>query len=758
MNIRFLPVILICLIGFQANSQKWTNLTTTNVIEDSVVNTIYIDTEQNIWVGTENGGLSKYDGSEWSHFDSPTKDVGSDIRGVDEDLKKQKWFASYGTGVMSFGLLPPTGNARKPEWAFFTYNNTSDPDTMFTRTDGYNTYTYIKSKSLKTSKILCVLVDAVNQKWFGTEGFGAIHLVGNNYPFTWETIDKNSGMAGNVINTMDVYTTNRWFGTNEGLSMYDGTNWYKFNNQGKLQFNPADTSWSVVDAGLVFNEANISYINIDLSGKKWIATDNGVYSFDNTTFVKYTTAEGLVSNVVRNISTDNFNNVYFVSDAGVAVYNQTDLSWKTINSSNGLVCNKAKCVTADLSGNKWFGTDNGLYFNAGNSWVNYKKLSILGDYNVWATAVDNQNTKWFGTYGGGVIKYDGTNWSKLKIGENDLRDSVVISIAVDNSNNKWFGTYEKGLCKYNGSSFTNYNHYDGLAGDCVYSIKIDASGTVWVGTGYGNGVSKLSGSSFTNYGYNNGLAFNDVHSIAIDSKGNKWFGTYGGGLTKYNGTSWVTYDMTDGLVGDYIQSIAIDKNGRKWIATNRGLSMYNDTVFTNYLVGVNVWDVKVDESNIVWAGTWGNGLNKFDGTTWTTYGTKWVDANNSIGLADNRVNSFSIDKNGVKYIGTWKGISILNDGGSKNYEIQQSTELIDNVINSVNVYPIPVGDKLTVEYTPVNPENCIVEVYDVLGKQVSTEQILSSNTSLNFDKLDRGVYMLRITDGDSKYLQKIVKN
>ncbi|OFX18530.1 MAG: hypothetical protein A2033_02380 [Bacteroidetes bacterium GWA2_31_9] len=759
MNIRILPIILFCLIGFKANSQSWTNYTTTNVIEDSVINNIYIDTQKNIWISTKNGGLSKFDGYEWSRLDSPDKKVGNDIRGVDEDLKKFKWFASYGTGVFSYGLSYPITPSSKPEWTFFTPNKTGGISYTSSYTDGYNKYTYVVSDSMVSDKITCVLIDAANQKWFGTSDTGIVRVKGSTYPYIWENINKANGLADNNVYASDYFTTNRWFATNAGLSHFNNTNWFKYDKQGKSKFDAINSTWSIVDSLMILNDTVVKFIKIDLSGKKWLATNNGVYSFDDVTFKKYTVDSGLVSNQVNSIYIDNSNSIYFVSSTGIAIYDQTDSTWQTINTSNtsGLVCNNALCIMPEANGNKWFGTDNGLYYYDGKIWTNYKKLSVLGSHNIWSTAVDKQNVKWFGTYGAGVFKYDGTNWTNYNTG-NGLADSIVLSIAIDNSNNKWFGTNRKGLSKFNGTSFTNYTHYNGLAGDCVYSIKIDNSGVVWLGTGYGNGVSKLSGSSFTNYGYVNGVAFNDVHAIAIDSKGYKWFGTYGGGVTIFTGSTWETLDMSDGLVDNYVQSIAIDINGTKWIATRGGLSSYNDSIFTNYLIGENVWDVKVDESNIVWAGTWGSGLRKFDGTTWTSYGTKWVDTLNTIGLADNRVNSFLIDNNGVKYVGTWKGISVLNDGGTKNYEIQQSSQLVENNITNVNIYPIPVNSELTVDYAPINVENCFVEVFDVLGKQISSEQIFSSETKLNFNNLDRGVYMLRINDGDSKFLQKIVKN
>jgi len=53
---------------------------------------------------------------------------------------------------------------------------------------------------------------------------------------------------------------------------------------------------------------------------------------------------------------------------------------------------------------------------------------------------------WFGTYGGGVSKYNGAQWTTYNT-TNGLADNNVTSIAFDILGNKWFGTY-KGVSKF----------------------------------------------------------------------------------------------------------------------------------------------------------------------------------------------------------------------------------------------------------------------------------------------------------------------
>ncbi|MES2592658.1 MAG: two-component regulator propeller domain-containing protein, partial [Bacteroidota bacterium] len=92
----------------------------------------------------------------------------------------------------------------------------------------------------------------------------------------------------------------------------------------------------------------------------------------------------------------------------------------------------------------------------------------------------------------------------------------------DSKGNLWFGTWGGGVSRYDGKSFTNFTMLQGLANNTVLSISQDSKENLWFGTS-GGGVSRYDGKSFTNYTTAQGLAYNYVRSITQDSKGNLWF-------------------------------------------------------------------------------------------------------------------------------------------------------------------------------------------------------------------------------------------
>ncbi|MDC4224203.1 MAG: hypothetical protein MPW15_08235 [Candidatus Manganitrophus sp.] len=115
----------------------------------------------------------------------------------------------------------------------------------------------------------------------------------------------------------------------------------------------------------------------------------------------------------------------------------------------------------------------------------------------------------------------------------EANPNYVISSAIDAKGIKWFGTWGGGLSRFDGKNFKNYTTADGLAGNIVNAIEIDKQGVMWIGTN--KGISRFDGKSFKNFNMMSGLLGDYVYSIAIDSDGNKWFGTFGG-VSRYSGS------------------------------------------------------------------------------------------------------------------------------------------------------------------------------------------------------------------------------
>lgn len=108
-------------------------------------------------------------------------------------------------------------------------------------------------------------------------------------------------------------------------------------------------------------------------------------------------------------------------------------------------------------------------------------------------------------------------------------------------------------------------------------------------------------------------------------------------------------------VGQYIVDIYEDKSGVIWFGTlGKGVARYDGDSLTYWttrdgLVGNSVVEIQEDEAGNFWFATQ-SGLSKYDGKRFTNY-TK------SEGLGNSSVSNILFDRNGNLWVGTWGGVS-----------------------------------------------------------------------------------------------------
>nr|MBK9650643.1 T9SS type A sorting domain-containing protein [Bacteroidota bacterium] len=84
-------------------------------------------------------------------------------------------------------------------------------------------------------------------------------------------------------------------------------------------------------------------------------------------------------------------------------------------------------------------------------------------------------------------------------------------------------------------------------------------------------------------------------------------------------------------------------------------------------------------------------------------------------------------------------------------------------INSanVNIYfmiaPNPTNDLITIT-TNLQSNNCKAMLYDMLGKELQMQMLISTNTQINLQGLSAGNYLLKVFDGDALVgVERVVK-
>jgi ligand-binding sensor domain-containing protein/serine phosphatase RsbU (regulator of sigma subunit) len=318
-----------------------------------------------------------------------------------------------------------------------------------------------------------------------------------------------------------------------------------------------------------------------------------------------------------------------------AMREQNPIGFKFFDIAQGLSSSYISCMLQDKNGNIWFGTKGGgVCKYDGTDFMNYTEKQGLPNNFVVSIVEDKNGNLWFGTDGGGACKYDGENFTVFTEKEG-LINNAVWSMLCDKENNMWFGTAGGGVCKYNGTDFTWYNKDNGFASNYVISLTQDRKGNIWMGT-YGDGLYKYDGKNFTAFTEEDGLSSGIITSLMEDKSGNIWMGSDGGGVCRFNGNSFTHYTEESGLTSNSVNSVIEDKNGHIWVGTNgKGICKYdgsNFTCFTEYegLSGSSILCLLQDSNEDLWFGTDGHGVTKYDRSCFTHYTKKEGLSNNAV--------------------------------------------------------------------------------------------------------------------------------
>ncbi len=449
-------------------------------------------------------------------------------------------------------------------------------------------------------------------------------------PPLWQNFSVVDGLAHNSVGSMvEDRTGQLWFGTQGGVSRYDGQTFTNFTTKDGLA-----GQW-------------IYFILEDRAGQLWFGTtEGGVSRYDGKTFTNFTAQDGLAGQWIYFILEDHSGQLWFGTNGGVSRYDgQTFTNFTT---KDGLPDNKVQAMAEDSAGRLWFGTNGGVSRYDGQTFINFTTEDGLPDNNVWAMAENSSGRLWFGT-NGGVSRYDGKTFTTLTI-EDGLADNRVGYMMEDRSGQLWLGT-QGGVSRYDGQTFTTFTAENGLPDNGVRALLEDRLGQLWLGTR--EGLSRYDGKTFTNFTTKDGLADNKVWSMAEDSAGQLWFGTQGG-VSRYDGKTFTNFTTKDGLPNNWVFPIVEDHSGQLWLGTREGLSRYDGKTFTTFttddgLAGQWVASMAVDDSGQLWLGTDG-GASRYDGQTFTNFTT-------DDGLPHNWVGSMALDGSGQLWLGTRGGVS-----------------------------------------------------------------------------------------------------
>ncbi|MBN1951357.1 MAG: hypothetical protein JW801_09135, partial [Bacteroidales bacterium] len=459
-------------------------------------------------------------------------------------------------------------------------------------------------------------------------------------------LTTRNGLSDNVV--FCIYQDHKgfmWFGTNDGLNVYDGYEFtlYKYSSVDK----------NSLSGNSVFG------IHEDQKGNIWIAGSSGVDIYESATrsFRHIPFFEEGISDqyesYTRAIMEDNQGNVVIANTNGIFRYDVVRGGFvrhlKNLGDIGVFDQAGIRSMLVDKENRIWVGMiGTGLYgYDLNGDSLIVKPSDALASMipkGIWALAEDEEGNIWAGTEKG-VFILDSklTRVRKLEALENLSNEHVrnIRDLAFD-GRNLWIGTDGGGLLMYNRDSeeLRVYSHQEknpnSLNSNSVRAIMRDRQGLLWVGTFNGglNFTQVTREKRFENFrkieGEPNSLINNNVSALFEDSNGYLWIGTDGGGLDRYDRKKRLYRhyvhepDKANTIGGNAILCITEDNKGRIWLGgylsgidiidPSTGLikSYRNDPENPNSLSNNDVRDILIENDTAVWVATNGGGLDLFN--------------------------------------------------------------------------------------------------------------------------------------------------
>lgn len=569
-------------LKFDVVTQSFQKFTNTEGLSSNDVTTLVMDKDGGFWFGLANGRINRLDPQTW------TWEVIDDFKGHminDFFLCGDTLFVGLDIGVSVY---------------------------IISRREVKETYKNLGSFQVEIP-VYTVFING-EDIWVGTdEGIAKSSLRFLNLldPQSWVNYTTRDGLPSNTIRAFAALDSVVFAGTGRGVARFWGNR------------------WEVLESGLGPLPINDLLV---AEGKLYTATEMGVFKLEpNNTWNRV----GDQISDVTCVNLDPQGNLWVGREDQGLAYLLEDGSWKGFI-PDGPGSNSFKDLTVDEDGILWCATSKGFHGFDGTKWVNYTKEKGLASDDIRVVIVGPNNSKWFGSWGGGVIILD-----------------------------------EEGLHFYNSSD----GHLVGIPGDPNYVVvndmTLDQYGTVWM-LNYqalnGNALVALTpDSQWVYFSTIDGLRSTTVTALAIDQWGRVWVGTLENGICVLDyGTDLFDKSdddfsqgltITDGLVSNNITAIAVDHNGVVWIGTPKGVNYWKggEVYSKSGLISDEVRCIAVDPRNNKWFGTSG-GVSVLDaeGYHWTHYTTA-----NSPLVSDNVTCIAFNPKSGEAFIGTAWGLSRL---------------------------------------------------------------------------------------------------
>lgn len=455
------------------------------------------------------------------------------------------------------------------------------------------------------------------------------------------------------------------------------------------------TSYTM-DDGLAANR--VYSILQDSCGFMWFGTDDGLSRFDGIKFKNYYLSEYInatTSNSVKRIFIDRRGKMWIGLDSGIVIYDSQTDTFRPFNAkteTGETIQTYVVDMIEDNDGEVWIATNGkGLYRFSPNDDIRLRVYrNIPGETNCISQDIlmtlqqDSKQNIWIGTYSEGLCCFDKHKNTFVTYKRSNLPDSLsdnsIQKIFEDSHGNLWIGTFQNGLDLFNPATRTFTNYQDKSPNNLLYhihDIKEYRPGELFISSDNGIGIFKADKGEIIQSD-NPSLKIRTgankfIYSIYIDKEESLWLGSYFDGIKFYsafqNNFKYYSCSLSaTAQAGKVVNVIKEGKDDQYWIGTDdNGIFRFNAktqeitpfrdaaSIGTTYYC---IHDLLVDGDKL-YAATYGRGMEVFDLKTGKVESYLY-NPEDSTSISSSRVFILYKASNGCIYVGTSNGICCYN--------------------------------------------------------------------------------------------------
>lgn len=617
-----------CLVS-QAQQYRFSTYSLEEGLPQSEVMDILQDRRGSIWVGTNGGGVARFNGISFIPFNEQNSGLANNrVKKLYEDKQGNLWFIS------ERGITKYDGKSFKNYTETQGFSNGVDFEVaedydgklwilikkekginkiVYFNNDSFTDFTFQNLQLRKDNIVKSIAVnqhkDLIIQTDKGFYEYKEEKLISSPLNELLQDKSKTVRLHGSnfdkiprlLLENPVKKTTELYLYTNQELKFARNLGQFKLEEFLSLSEDKTKNIWVSVDKKGFFRideQGNIKNFSVenglptnslevviaDDFGNIWLsAYGKGLIRYIGDQFTQYYNNEGLTSGLVWAFYEDKQGR-YWVGESGGNPFCAFEKNKFThIPVEKNVYLKRVQNITETSANEILISTVRGVWQYQGGILIDVsKKYGLPEDLHTTDICV-TQDGIWFASYQDGVFYYDQktqeTTWMNSK--SHNLVSDLVNDIFEDSQKKVWICT-NYGVSIYDAGKITNFSKKNGLTSEYTINGAEDKNGNIWIATFGGLLRFSKETQKFDVFTENNGILSNNLYAILIDRNNQVWLGTQIGISrlnidTKGNILKIRNYDKHSGFSGLEANEKAIyeDKSGNIWFGTVRGLIKYN---------------------------------------------------------------------------------------------------------------------------------------------------------------------------------------